>query len=117
MDAETQTGKVAVEWILTGGAGATVGFLAKMIFDWVNGGRRRNVEVSPQPLEVRTAEKYQTVAQCDKVNDLNMKAHENMFLRLSALEKHVGIVEGKVDTVTRLLENQINVIGKLLKVK
>jgi hypothetical protein len=70
--------------------------------------RNQKAQVGPQPFEVSETEKPRTCKNCierhqllDKSRDEEKKdnkdAHENVFLRLSVIEKEQGTTAGKLD--------------------
>jgi len=84
--------------LLATGAGATgFGILLKFVFDHWQNSRARKSEITPQPLKVQSESPCQSVEQCRELMKNNQDQHDNMFLRLTALETQGAATAAKLD--------------------
>jgi len=102
--------KFSLEYIGTFAGGGLLAFLAQLAFRHWQNSRKRNVKVE-QPVAVQHVPVCQTLEECRLVQGRNRADHENLFARVSALEKSGAENTGKLtlilDTV-KSIENRLN---------
>jgi hypothetical protein len=85
------------------GGGLVIGGAAVMkIIDVVANAysaRNQRTTIYPQPIEVRESPALQSVEECRIINRQNREEHENMFARISALEKSSAENSGKLGII------------------
>ena len=101
--------------ILQGGGLVLGGAAVAKIIDAVvriYGNRHQRTEVTPQPLEVCASKQYRTLDECRVIEERNRSDHENIFFRISALEKSMAENSAMLDqiwkTLTRIDERMYN---------
>lgn len=88
--ATTESGMFLVKWILPGGGGAALGFFIKCLFDHWQNGRKRNMEVTPQPLEVRQSVSYQKKEDFTEFVKQNTVEHAELYAIVRRHEREIG---------------------------
>ncbi len=110
-----------VDTIIQGGglilSGAAVGKIADVaIKAWTARHHKGEVEVKPDPLNVREEDKYVTRDEFSRHVDQNESAHKEVFRRLTLNEQTTARQDGKLDEIgsdVKTIKDLL--IGKALK--
>jgi hypothetical protein len=87
-------GGISITGLTIGGAALTT--VGGLIGAWLKA-RHSRMEITPQPLEVREATRYSLAEDCQRFQDLNERAHENLFARMVQCERANSATDAKLD--------------------